>query len=70
MFNDGDFVKHKAGGPRMVVASRITGFATTKYECTWFDGSTRMKDMFEEAELEAYREPARVDSYAVEPDYF
>jgi uncharacterized protein YodC (DUF2158 family) len=56
MFNEGDFVKHRAGGPRMVVASRITGFGPIIYECTWFDDNSRMKENFAEAELEAYRE--------------
>ncbi|HEY8248673.1 MAG TPA: DUF2158 domain-containing protein [Methyloceanibacter sp.] len=66
MFREGDFVKHKAGGPRMVVASLFRGFGPVTYHCTWFDGNVRMEQSFSETELEAYREPACAEPSCVD----
>ncbi len=49
----GDVVQLKSGGPLMTVEGKgILVGPYTNFTCTWFDGSTRMKDEFSAAILE------------------
>jgi uncharacterized protein YodC (DUF2158 family) len=58
MFKEGDIVRHRAGGPRMVVAE-LCRFDSIKYECTWFVGGDRRSERFSEGEIELYGEAPR-----------
>jgi uncharacterized protein YodC (DUF2158 family) len=60
VFNPGDVVRHKSGGPKMIVVEYGTwGMASEEkgYRCRWWDekNTTFSDRVFAEVELEAYR---------------
>jgi uncharacterized protein YodC (DUF2158 family) len=56
-FENGAKVRHKSGGPVMIVADfAVYGLGETveKYLCRWFDGKQMKDDTFIEAEIESF----------------
>ena len=49
MFQKGDKVRLKTGGPAMVVEHRM---ASGGHKCLWFDGNERKSGVFDPATLE------------------
>jgi uncharacterized protein YodC (DUF2158 family) len=54
MYQPGDLVQLKSGGPKMVVEQYHTYGST--YECTWFAGSKHNKQQFKEEALQPFNE--------------
>ena len=54
----GDVVKLRSGGPRMTITGEATEYANgqTMVECTWFDGSKKVTDVFPPQVLEVLNE--------------
>jgi len=59
-FQIGDVVQIKSGGPRMTVSSPQDTYGYNGHEsvhCVWFNGSTRLEELFAAASLEKVASP-------------
>ena len=57
IFQDGDVVKLKSGGPRMTVE----GYEDDLVICVWFEGTERKSATFKEATLQNWVAPNPID---------
>ena len=53
-FTAGDAVRHKSGGPKMIVVGYDE---IERVICEWFDGTNRRQETFTPAVLEVYEAP-------------
>jgi uncharacterized protein YodC (DUF2158 family) len=61
MFEVGDLVKLKSGGPVMTISEIVHGINKDGYNCKWFKGASKEQAFFEEEVLKIYEAPKKND---------
>ncbi|WP_415184388.1 YodC family protein [Phaeovulum sp.] len=58
IFNPGDIVQLKSGGPAMTISEVERRTAGARYTCQWFKGASKEHGYFEEHTLKPYVAPS------------